>query len=153
MAPNLPTEFIDEVRMEIIDPDSYTEEEIATYARKTIQRINPLVQGDAVVVDGTSVWDYTVQGSTQVNDMAFWEVIKWGTIHMMLKHYMHKMIAEGVGVSVGLGSERIDTKSLLLTVKSLVKEAGTTLRGKILAYNMLTVQGSNVDLYLSEEVW
>lgn len=153
MAPNLPVEFTDEVRLEIIEPSLYSDEEIWTYARKTIQRINPLLQGDAGVTDGTSVWDYTITGSSQVNDAAFWEVVKWGTVHLMLKQYMHRMIAEGVGVSVGLGSERIDTKSLLLTVKTLVNEAGNTLKEKILAYNLTNVNGSIVDLYIREEVW
>jgi len=153
MAPNLPIEFTDEVRLEIIAEDTYLDEEIWTFARKTAQRINPLIQGDAFVEDGTSVWDYTISGSAQINDPAYWEIVKWGTVHLMLKHYMHKMIAEGVGISVGLGSERIDTKSLLLTVKELVKDAGKTLKEKILAYNLVTVQGYVVDLYISEEVW
>jgi hypothetical protein len=153
MAPNLPVEFTDEIRMEVISGELYSDEEIWTYARKTIQRINPLLQGDALVADGTSVWDYTISGSSQVNDPDFWEIVKWGTIHLMLKHYMHKMIAEGIGASVGLGSERIDTKSLLLTVKSLVKDASNTLREKILAYNLTNVDGSVVDLYISEKVW
>jgi len=153
MAPNLPVEFTDEIRLEIIAEDLYTDEEIWTFARKTVQRINPLIQGDALVEDGTSVWDYNIAGSTQVNDPDFWEIVKWGTVNLILKHYMHKMIAEGVGVSIGIGSERIDTKSLLLTVKELVKDSGKILKEKILAYNLITVQGSVVDLYLREEIW
>lgn len=153
MAPNLPREFNEEIRTEIIDEAAYSDEEIWTFARKAVERANPLLQGDALVQDGTSVWDYTIAGSTQVNDPAFWEVIKWGTILLLLKHYKHKMIAQGIGVAVGLGSERIDTKSLLLSVKDLVKDAETTLKEKILAYNLVTVQGSVVDLYIREEVW
>jgi hypothetical protein len=151
MAPNLPNEFVDEIRLEIIDEDSYTDEEIWTFARKSIKRVNELIRGDAAITDGTSVWDYSVDGDTVDND-DFWEIIKWSTIVLILDHYMKKMIAEGVGASIGLGSERIDTKSILLTVKSLVKEARSTEKQKILAYNMMHTDGANIDLYERDEV-
>ena len=152
MAPNFPFGFVDEIRMQIIDSDSYQDEEIWTFARVSILRINQLIRGSISIVNGTSVYDYTVSG-TEVDSTDYWEVIKWATITDLLNHYMKKMIAEGIGASVGLGSERIDTKTIILTVKDLVKESKATLKQKILAYNMLNIDGVSIDLYTVDRVW
>jgi hypothetical protein len=150
MAPNLPTYFIEDVRLEIVDQTTYSDNEIYAFARKSINRVCPLIEVDPIVADGTSVWDYTV---TSTMDDDFWEIIKWSTISDILNHYKNKMIAEGVGVSVGLGSERIDTKSLLLTAKDMVGGAKKVLNEKILAYNMSHKNGSMVDLYYRGKTW
>lgn len=150
MAPNLPTYFVEDVRAEIIDETSYSDNEIYTFARKSINRTAPLIQSDTTAIDGVSVWDFTVSHSM---DGDYWEIIKWATVTEMLKNYKNRMIGDGVGVSVGLGSERIDTKSLLLTVKDMAGGASKTLKEKILAYNMTHRNGVNVDLYFRNETW
>lgn len=153
MTPNLPTGYLEEVRLEIIDETAYTDNEIYSFTRVVIKRVNPLVQGDATIVDSANIWDYTVSGIVQINDAAFWEVIKWGTICLMIKNYMNKMITEGIGISIGLGAERIDTKSLLLSVKGTASDADKTFKEKILTYNMLNTPGYVVDLYVRDKVW
>lgn len=152
MAPNLPTNFVSEVRLQIIDEDAYQDEEIWTWARLSITRVNQLIEGSAEIVDGTSVYEYTVTGA-EVDSQSFWEVIKWATITNMLSHYLKKQIAQGVGASVGLGSEKIDTKTILLTIKELIKDAKATLKQKILAYNMQNVDGVAVNLYEVDLEW
>jgi len=150
MAPNLPIYFVEDVRMEIVDQTTYSDNEIYTYARKSINRIAPLIQSDTTAKDGTTVYDFTVSAAM---DDDYWEVIKWATVTYMLKSYKHKMIAEGIGVSVSLGSEKIDTKTPLLTVKDMAGGAEKTLKEKILAYNMTHRQGVAVDLYIRTVTW
>lgn len=150
MAPNLPPFFIEDVRLEIIDETQYSDNEIYAFCRKSINRIAPLIQTDATAVDGTSIWDFNL---SKTMDNEYWEVIKWATICYLLGHYKHKLIAEGVGVSIGIGSERIDTKSLLLTTKEVLTDAKKVLNQKILAYNMTHRQGVVVDLYIRDIVW
>ena len=150
MAHNLPTFFVSDVRWEIADHTTYTDREIQTFARKAVNRIAPLIQSDTTAIDGPATWDFTVSGAM---DNEYWEVIKWATVVYMLQHYRNKIIGQGIGVAVGLGSERIDTKSVLLTVKDMAKDAKKTLNEKILAYNLTHKQGISIDLYMRTLTW
>jgi len=150
MARNLPYFLLDEVREEIISESNYSDNELYTFIRKAIMRMAPLLDKGSLT-NGSYVYDYTCIVST--SDTEYWEVIKWATIYLVLSHYRNKMIAEGIGTSIGIGSERIDTKSLLLTVKNMIDNAKTILNEKVLAHNMHDKQGKIVDLYASDKLW
>jgi hypothetical protein len=152
MAPALPTSFIYEIRLDIIDENSYSDEEIRTFARKSITLVNPLINGSVVITDGTSVWDYSISGN-EIEYSDFWEIVKLSTVYSMLKNYKNKMIAEGIGASVGIGSERVDTKTILITVKEDIAMYKSTLNQKILAYNLAHTDGVSVDLYTRRISW
>jgi len=141
---DLPVYFIEEVRSEILDETAYTDNEIKTFARISLNRYAPLLQSDHTTIDGATLYDFTVNGDPTKE---YWEVIKWATIVGLLDHYRRKSLAEGIGVSLGIGAERIDTKTVLMTLNAVLKDAKKTLNQKLLAYNMLNKAGVIVDLY------
>jgi len=140
----LPDNFIGEIRYELIDSTSYTDNEINTFAKIAIKRYSSLLNVNAIITDGTSIWDYTIN---EIGNNYFWEVIKYATIYTIFSNYGNRLITEGIGISIGLGSERVDTKTLLSTVYKEQKEIKRILNQKILAYNMQRVGGYEVDLY------
>lgn len=145
MAVNVPTYFLDEIRNEIIDSTSYTDNELYTYIRNEVKICSMLLQVDHTVIDSTSfVYDFTIT-NTPIND--YWEVLKWGTIAHVLDDYYKSMITGGMGISISLGTEKIDTKSIFIGVKELTNDAKKTWKQKALVYNMLHKAGHSVDLY------
>lgn len=149
MATNLPQYFIEEVRLEIIDSTSYSDNEICEFARRGILEYTPAIRENIDITNGASVWDYTVNGVDQTDA---WEVFKWATIVKICDHYYKNSIADGVGVSVSIGAERYDSKTILNTLKSELKDARKKLNGKILQYNMRHRSGAIVDLYSSDSI-
>lgn len=147
MAPNLSSIFLDQVKMEILFPDEYTSNEIYAFARRAIDYVHPLLKTDNTTTDGTSVWDYTISGTIGLELL---EIYKLATVLYISKDRMRKMIADGVGASFSVGSERVDTKTILITVREIVKDTEKTLREKILAYNLTNVNGSAVDTFATD---
>jgi hypothetical protein len=155
MAVNLPTTFIDEVRLAIIDETSYTDNQVRSFAKLAILNSKLSLPASTTIVDGTSIWDYTISGGSITSDMSteLWEVYKWATVVLILERKLKDYISDGVGISFGLGAESIDTKTILITVRDLVRDAQKTLTEKLKYYNLLAVPGVEIDLYRRECVW
>jgi hypothetical protein len=147
----VPSIVLDEIRTGIINSSSYTDNEIKTYLRRGIQNVNQFVADDVTISDSTAIYEYTLSGDVISTNL--WELYKTNAIYLILENKLNNMIADGVGISFAVGSEKIDTKSLLLTVKSKTTKAEHKLKENLLMYNMQNVAGSNVDLYTRDGIW
>ena len=150
MAPVLPSGFLDELRVEVVDETIYSDNELYTFIKVAAQGINSRLDTSVEIIDSTSVYDYTFDGT--IPD-ALWELYRMYTIYLTTKNRYNRMIAEGGGVSVSLGAERIDAKSPLISMKQSVKEAFEEYKKVLLEYSMARAEGSVVDLYYREETW
>jgi hypothetical protein len=135
MSTSVPEYLLEEIRQEIIDETKYTDNELLTFIRNSIKHTNFILRTNHFIIeDEDSIYSYTING-TPNND--FWEVVKWRAICMLLDNYYKHLVATGVGISISLGSERIDSKTVLITVKDAVKESQSVYKGLAAAYNML----------------
>ena len=153
MAPNFPSFFVEMLKYEIPDATMYSDNELYTFVKIAIITVTNDLAADGtipIVDDLTHVYDYTITGE-QVP--ALWDLYKKCAVALIVHNRYTTMVAEGSGISITLGAEHIDTKSVLIGSKEASSRAFARYKSALLNYSMSRASGYVVDLYRHESTW